>query len=344
MTAPGRVAIEEIDSRALAGNPLGDPRVRQIPVYLPPGYDGSKTAYPVIYWLHGFTGIGLSAINASPWIPSLPECMDRAIAGGAPPAILVMVDGFTKYGGSQYLNSDATGRYEDFVVTEIVAYIDRAYRTVAAPAGRGINGKSSGGYGALVLAMRHPDVFGAVASHSGDMYFEACYKPDFWKFCTIVAKHGGVDEFLRAFLEMPKKTTDALTAINIAAMAMAYSPNPERGTPGFDLPFDPHTGKLDDAVWQRWLAWDPLHLAERYSGALRTLRLIYFECGSRDQFYLHLGARQLHQRLNALDIRHEYQEFDDDHTAVNYRYVESLRRLCEALGAPGGVGRTVHGR
>ncbi|MGH2405175.1 MAG: alpha/beta hydrolase, partial [bacterium] len=338
MTAPARMAIEEIESRALAGNPLGDPHIRQIPVYLPPGYDDGTASYPTIYWLHGFTSIGLSAINAHPWTPSLPTCMDRVNAAGAPPAILVMADGFTKYGGSQYLNSTATGRYEDFVVSEVVAHIDRAYRTIAAPAGRGINGKSSGGYGALVLAMRHPDVFGAVASHSGDMYFEACYKPDFWKFCNIVAKHGGVEPFLRAFLEMPKKTTDAVTAINIAAMAMAYSPNAHRRHLGFDLPFDPHTGELDDAVWARWLTWDPVHMAASHAAALRALRLIYFECGSRDQYFLHLGARLLHRRLDAMDIRHEYQEFDDDHTAINYRYVESLRRLCETLGGPGRSG------
>jgi len=336
MTGPGRVVIEEIDSRVLAGNPLGDPHIRRVPVYLPPGYDHGRQTYPVIYWLHGFTGIGLSAINANPWVPSLPECMDRVLAAGAPPAILVMADGFTKYGGSQYLNSSATGQYEDFIVTETVAHIDRRFRTDASAPRRGINGKSSGGYGALVLAMRHPDVFGAVASHSGDMYFEACYKPDFWKFCNIVAKHGGVEAFLRAFLEMPKKTEDAHTAINIAAMAMAYSPNPHRRHLGFDLPFDTYTGEVDESVWARWLAWDPVKMAAGHADALRALRLIYFECGSRDQFNLHFGARLLHRRLDAMGIGHEYQEFDDDHSAVNYRYAESLRRLCEALSGPGG--------
>ncbi|MDR7418116.1 MAG: alpha/beta hydrolase-fold protein [Armatimonadota bacterium] len=336
MSTTGRVVIEEVGSRVLEGNPLGDPHVRQIPVYLPPGYDHGTARYPVIYWLHGFTGIGLSAINANPWIPSLPQCMDRVIAGGAPPAILVMVDGFTKFGGSQYLNSAATGRYEDYVAGEVVAHIDRRYRTLASAAHRGINGKSSGGYGALVLAMRHPDVFGAVASHSGDCCFETCYMPDFWKFCNVVARHGGVDGFLSAFLEMPKKTSDAITAVNIAAMAMAYSPNPAKMPYRFDLPFDPYTGEIDDAVWGRWLAWDPVRMVTGYAEGLRRMRLIYVECGTRDQYFLHLGARQLHRRLEALGIRHEHAEFDDDHMSINYRYVESLRRLCEALAGPDG--------
>jgi len=336
MTLAGRVVVELVESQVLRGNPLGDPHVRQIPVYLPPGYDSGETRYPVIYWLHGFTGIGLSAINANPWVPSLPVCMDRVVAAGAPPAILVMADGFTKFGGSQYLNSEANGRYEDFVTTEIVSHIDRGYRTLAAPAHRGVNGKSSGGYGALVLAMRHPEIFGAVASHSGDMLFEACYMPDFWKFCNIVSKHGGVEGFLRAFLAMPKKTEDAMTAVNIAAMAMAYSPNSARPPFFFDLPFDPHTGEIDGVVWDRWLAWDPVRMASRYEDGLRTLRLIYVECGSRDQFNLHFGMRALNRRLEALGIRHEHVEFDDDHSSINYRYVESLRRLCEALAGPHG--------
>jgi enterochelin esterase family protein len=148
VTLAGRLVVEEVESRALHGNPLGDPHVRQIPVYLPPGYDSSNASYPVIYWLHGFTGIGLSAINATAWVPSLPECMDQAAAQGAPPAILVMADGFTKFGGSQYLNSAATGRYEDFTTSELVEYIDRRYRTLRAPAHRGVDGKSSGGYAA----------------------------------------------------------------------------------------------------------------------------------------------------------------------------------------------------
>lgn len=336
MTPNGRVTIEKVESRALLGNPLGDPHVREIPVYLPPGYDRATAAYPVIYWLHGFTGIGLSATNAGPWVPSLPQCMDRVIAAGAPPAILVMADGFTQFGGSQYLNSGATGRYEDFTVSELVAHTDRHFRTLASRAHRGIVGKSSGGYGALVLAMLHPDVFGAAASHSGDMYFEVCYQPDFWKFCNIVARHGGVEPFLRAFLDMPKKTNDAITAVNIAAMAMAYSPNPARPPWHFDLPFDPHTGEMDEAVWARWLAWDPVRMAAGHTGALRSLRLLYFECGSRDQFNLHLGARLFHSRLEALGVRHEYQEFDDDHMGINYRYAESLRRLCETLAGPHG--------
>lgn len=333
MKLAGTVVIEEFDSAALRGNPLGDPSSRPIPVYLPPGYAKSgDRRYPVIYWLHGFTGTGLGGVNYNPWVPSLPEVMDRVIAEGAPPAILVMADGCTKYGGSQYINSSATGNYED-ATRELVGFIDGRHRTLAAPAHRGLNGKSSGGYGALVLAMRNPTVFGAVASHSGDMYFEACYLADFWKTADTIHKHGGLAATLKKFSDAPKKPEDIVSAlVTVIAMAMAYSPNPN--TPlGFDMPFDLETGELDHAVWNRWLEWDPVRMVGRHAGDLRGMRLVYVECGSKDQYNLHHGARILTRRMKQLGIPHEHQEFDDNHTAVNYRYVESLRRLCAALQA-----------
>jgi S-formylglutathione hydrolase FrmB len=272
----------------------------------------------------------LRELNANPWIPSLPELIDRVIQDGAPPALLVMADLFTTYGHSQCLNSSATGRYED-AVKELVVHVDARYRTAPSPAHRGLDGKSSGGYGALVLAMRNPELFGAAASHSGDMYFEACYKVDFWRAADAIRKHGGLGGYLKAWREAPKKTDELVRPmVSVVCMAMAYSPNPS-AVHGFDLPFDPETGEVDQAVWARWLAWDPVSMVERHAESLRALRLLYIECGSRDQFNLHHGARILRRRLERLGVRHEYQGFDDDHTAVNYRYVESLRRLCTVL-------------
>lgn len=326
----GTVVIERFESAALRGNPLGDPSVRDIPVYLPPGYEADEDRrYPVIYWLHGFTGIGLSGITQTLWVPALPQLMDQVIADGAPPAMLVMPDGSTRYGGSQYLNSPATGRYEDYVVRELVPYIDGRYRTKPSPEHRGVDGKSSGGYGALVLAMRNPDVFGGVASHSGDMYFAACYQPFFWKAIPEIMKHGSVEKFLRSFDRAPKKAPEATEAIMLlVAMAQAYSANDDGS---FELPLDLVTGELREAVWARWLEWDPVYMVERHAEALRAMKVIYLECGTKDQYYLQYGARILSRRLSALGIPHEHREFDDNHTSVNYRYVESLRRLAAAL-------------
>jgi enterochelin esterase family protein len=333
MSLAGRVVIEEFECESLRTNPLGDPAVRRIPIYLPPGYDRDVRRFPVIYWLHGFTGTGVAQSTSTPWVPSIPEIADRVIAAGAPPVIVVMADGWTRYGGSQYVNSSANGRYEDAVL-ELAAYVDGRYRTLAATAGRALAGKSSGGYGALALGMRHADTFGALASLSGDIYFEACFRPWFWNAVDTVNRYGGVREFLDAFLRAPKKKDEMIKALGTTvAMAMAYSPNPASPY-GFDLPLDLETGQIADTVWARWQQWDPFYMAERHVEGLRSMRLVYFECGSKDQYNSHHGARMLHRRLDQLAVAHEYQEFDDDHTATNYRYDESFRRLCEALARP----------
>jgi hypothetical protein len=178
--------------------------------------------------------------------------------------------------------------------------------------------------------MRHPDVFGGLASHSGDCGFEYCYQADFPHAQRELERAGGADAFLDKFLALPKKG-DAARTLNIVAMAMAYSPNPEAGRYKVDLPFDAYSGELKPDVWSRWLAMDPVRMADRHADALRRMRLVYFECGRKDQFNLDIGARMLHRRLESLKVPHEYQEFDDNHSELNYRYVESLGRLARAL-------------
>ena len=153
------VEIIDVASRALEGNPLDDPAVRRIPVYLPSGYDASGEHFPVVFFLAGFSGGGRLLLNESLWSENLPARLDRLIAESTiRPMIVVMPDCTTRFGGSQYINSAATGRYEDHLVEELVPTIDDRFRTRAEREQRVVMGKSSGGYGATVLAMRHPDV------------------------------------------------------------------------------------------------------------------------------------------------------------------------------------------
>jgi len=329
----GRVVLEEFESEVLRGNPCGDPHVRTVPVYLPPSYGGERDRrYPVTFVLTGFTGRGRSLLNDSPWSSSLPERMDALLSRGAcEEMILVMPDCFTRYGGSQYLNSSATGRYEDHVVAELVTHVDRAYRTLPGRAHRGVMGKSSGGYGALVLAMRHPDLFGAVASHSGDMYFEYCYRGDVPRFCSQVQEAGGLEAWLGAFEAKLQKKHEDLMALNILAMAAAYSPHPGALPFGIDLPCDLESGAFREDVWRRWLEHDPLRLLERHAESLRGARLVYLDCGTKDEFHLHHGARLFTRRLEALGIAYEYEEYPDGHMNVAYRYDVSLPRMSRAL-------------
>lgn len=330
----GRVVLERFESKVLEGNAAGDPAVRTLPIYLPPSYDTSpERRYPVVFVLSGFTGRGRMLLNDNPWAPPLDERMNALIAAGCGEMILVMPDCFTRYGGSQYLNSSAIGRHEDHVTDELVRFVDGRYRTLPDRAHRGVTGKSSGGYGALVLGMRHPEVFGALACHSGDMYFDYCYRGDIPTFIGQVQRAGGLEAWLAAFEAKRQKKDEDFTALNILGMAASYSPNPATRPFGIDLPCDLATGAFRDDVWARWLEFDPLRMLDRHFEALRSLSLLYFDCGVRDEFHLHLGARMFAARLATLGIRHEHQEFDDGHMNIGYRYDVSLPKLALALGA-----------
>lgn len=328
----GRVEWEWVDSGVLRGNPLGDPHVRRVPVYLPPSYDESPARrFPVVFVLTGFMGRGRMLLNDSPWTPALDDRMDALVAGGCEEMILVMPDCCTRFGGSQYLNSTATGRYQDHLVRELVPWVDARFRTLAAREHRGVVGKSSGGFGALTLGLRHADTFGAVASHSGDVGFDVCYRPDLFKFTATVQRSGGLEPWLAAFEAKVQKPTDEFHVLNILAMAACYSPQPQASPFGLELPVDPVSGRWNAAVWDRWLEHDPLRLAERCADALRSLALLYFDCGTRDEWCLHLGARLLAERLRQLRVPHEHLEYDDGHMNVGYRYDVSLPKLGAAL-------------
>src|SRR5512146_832844 len=319
------------ESRVLAGNPCGDPTARTLPVVLPPGYSRSRTRrYPVIVGLTGFTGRGSMLLNDDAWQPNLAQRLETLYAAGMPHAIFVLPDCFTRYGGSQYLNSAATGRYEDYLIDEIVPWVDAHYRTIAAPEGRAVFGKSSGGYGSMVMGLRHPDVFSAIACHSGDMAFELCYAPDFPDTCSAITNAGGVESWWEQFAAQVKKKSSDFKALNILAMAACYSAD-AGGPLGIALPMDLHTCERKPEVWARWLEWDPLRMLDRYAENLRRLKLLYMDCGSRDEYNLQFGARQMSRQLTALGIYHEYEEFDDDHRSVQYRYDVSLPKLANVL-------------
>jgi len=177
----GDLRVDFVRSDALAGNALGDPSERAAAIYLPPGYDaqGSRR-YPVLYVLHGYTGNVPALLGSRPWETNVFQWVDRLVSETRmPPAILVAVDGFTRLGGSQYVDSIHNGEYATYVVDEIVPHVDANYRTIAREGGRAVLGKSSGGFGAMHLVLAHPGVFSAFASHSGDSYFRTAHPPAF---------------------------------------------------------------------------------------------------------------------------------------------------------------------
>lgn len=320
-------------SKLLRKNPLSDRVVRPTPVYLPEGYSDARR-YPVVFMLAGYTGTGMSFLNYSFGGETLPDRLDRLIADKRmPPCIVVMPDAMTRYGGSQYVNSTATGRYSDYVARELVSWVDATFATAGA-ARRAVIGKSSGGFGALSLVMRHPGVFGAAACHSGDMGFDLCYGHSFPKAARALQRYGSTTQFLATYEQAKKKPKDGFALMEVMAMSAAYSPNPKRKVgENFDLPFDPFSCELVPKVFDRWLRHDPLKMLEEtaYRRALAALKLLFIDVGTQDDFYLDFGARRFVKALSKHKLKHTYEEFSDNHFDLSYRYDRSLPLLGEAI-------------
>jgi S-formylglutathione hydrolase FrmB len=271
--------------------------------------------------------------NRTAFRPSTPERVDRLFAEeGCPPALVVFVDCWTSYGGSQFIDSPGTGRYHGYLCEEVVPFVDSRYRTLTEAGNRGIAGKSSGGYGAMVTPMLRPDLFGGLATHAGDALFELCYLPEFRYTVRALRDEydGSYERFWEDFRSRPALTKKSdIHLLNPYAMAACYSANEDGSV---DLPFDTATGMLRDDVWQRWLGWDPVRMARRHADALRSLRAVYIDAGKRDEWFLDLGAEAFRRELEELEITDVFFElFDATHMAIEYRYPLAIRYLAERL-------------
>ncbi len=357
----GTVIVLEHQSKVLRDNPLGDPSVRKLAVWLPPGYDEGKAGgrgkrYPVLVDMAGFMGSGLGHIGWKNFSENLPERAARLVfEKRMAPAILVFPDCFTALGGNQYINSSAIGRYADYLTREIVPFVDKEFRTKASRDHRGCFGKSSGGYGAIIHGMKYPQTWGAVADHSGDAYFEFVYAHDWPNTLTELAKYrprmrgpgplnvraaernantgrddGRVKRFLDTVWRKHKLTQAEGHCLMNLCMAATYDPDPKAPN-GFRLPFNLETGELIPARWAAWRRHDPINLVHEFRASLKSLRGIYIDCGYRDQYHIHYGSRILSKRLSEEGIRHTYEEFDDTHSDIDYRLDVSLPFLTRAL-------------
>src|SRR4030095_895376 len=313
----GTLVVLEHRSAILKNNPLRDPHVRKLAVWLPPQYEHGAERFRVLFDLVGFTGSGLAHANWKPFGDNVPERAARLIGTRKMgPVIIVMADCYTALGGNQYVNSSAIGRYADYLTRELVPFVDREFRTLAHRDHRGCFGKSSGGYGAMLHGMQHADTWGAIANHSGDAYFDFVYRHD-WpntlnelaNFRSPKRKAGtydahseaarkrladGVDDgrirrFLDGIWKREKLTPKEGMCLMNLAMAATYDPDP-RVPLGFRVPFNLESGELIHARWRRWLTHDPIHLVGQHRASLRSLRGIYVDCGWRDQFPNHHGA------------------------------------------------------
>ncbi len=327
--AAGSVTRLVVESEVLKTNLLGDATARAVDVYIPHGHDGA--GLPLLVNLVGITSSGLSQTNWAGFRENMPERLDRLIGEEAmPPVVVAFPDCFTRVGGNQYINSAAVGRWEDFLVGEMLPAIERQFGC-GGPGHRGVFGKSSGGYGAIMHAFRHSGVWSAAACHSGDMGFELCYLPHMpATLRSIAGAENSIERWWRRMEDAKKRPDGAFMTMNTLAMAASYDPDPAAFL-GMRLPVTLDTCELIEERWANWMRHDPVVVAETMGDNLRPMKALYIDCGERDQFNLLYGARRLVRTIGAAGIAHRYEEFNDNHSDVDYRMDTSLPFIAEAL-------------
>ncbi|MCA1623987.1 MAG: esterase family protein [Acidobacteria bacterium] len=301
----GAIVTDELNSVSLEGNLVGDSPKRNVLVYLPPDYGKQKKMrYPVVYLLHGFGFKGNKF-----WVDEKRfnvETINRLIAEGKiNPMIVVMPDGSNKFGGSYYTNSIATGNWEDFITRELVSYIDKKYRTLPNAASRGIAGHSMGGYGAIKLAMKHPDIYGAVYGTSS-----CCLNIYPGQNPTNKALEDAAA--IKSWEEAKKATFLVLVA---RAYAAAFSPNPSKPPFFSDFPLN-KTGESNttaEHAQARWLANIPNWMVDQYRTNLLQLRAIAFDAGTKEDPPILKGSREFSETLKRNQIEHSFEEFEGGH-------------------------------
>jgi S-formylglutathione hydrolase FrmB len=330
----GRLDEHVIDSKLLRDNPLGDPHERTLLVYVPPGYeDEPQRRYPSVYVIQGYTGQVTMWGNRQAYRQNFLETADALFAGDTPPCIVVYVDAWTAYGGSQFVDSPGTGRYHSYLCDEVVAFVDERYRTIDDPTSRAISGKSSGGYGAMITPMLRPDLFGALATHAGDSLYEFCYLDEFAKAVRHLRGYGGdIWRWWDDFRSRTAFTKEAdMSLLVVLGCSACFSADDDGKV---QLPFDPKTGVLRPEVWQRWLDWDPVRMVDRYADQLRGLGAIWIDAGTRDEWYLDIGAEAFREGLRRVGVKDDvirFELFDATHMSIDYRYPQALDWLARRL-------------
>jgi enterochelin esterase-like enzyme len=302
----GRVITEAVHGSGLEHTVTDEAADRSVTVYLPPSYDSSTQRYPVIYLLHGIGGTDIEWVESKqPWT-SMQSLMDQGVAAGLlQEMIIVMPNEHTKRFGSFYTNSSVTGRWEDFTTQELVAYIDRKYRTLARAASRGIAGHSMGGYGALKLGMKHADLYSVVYAMNP----------------ALVGWGGDLTALNPAYIEATKaKTYDEIPPPNYAAgivtVSQAFSPNPQRPPFYVDLPYQEIDGKVLPAepAFSLWEANFIENMVPKYQADLRQLRGLRFDSAYADEFqFIPPNSRALSLKLTTYGIEHTFEEYNGDH-------------------------------
>jgi S-formylglutathione hydrolase len=298
----GTVERIKVHGRGLEGNLSGDSPDRQVAVYLPPGYKANpKRRYPVVYLLHGFTDNDAKLYGFEKHWMNLPEVLNKAFGKDhKSEMIFVTPNAFTRFQGSMYSSSVTTGNWEDYVAKELVTYIDKNYRTIPRAASRGLAGHSMGGYGAMRIGQRYPEIFSSLYLLS-----PCCLEP-----VSNVPQEAAAQARLQAIrTQADLEQADFMTKATFASAA-AWSPNPQKPPFFLDLPVE--NGQVQPLVLARWTANRPLATIDQYIFNIRKLRALAFDAGTKDRG-IAASIKELDRVLDGYGIKHFYEEYEGDH-------------------------------
>jgi S-formylglutathione hydrolase FrmB len=328
----------KIPSPSLKGNLLGDPAEQPVYVYLPPEYEGSTKRYPTLYLLHGFTSNSSVWINGQYQGMKLQTLMDDSIKSGkVREMIVVAANGSNAYKGSFYTNSAVTGNWEDFIIRDLVNYVDTKYRTIPQAESRGIAGHSMGGYGSIMLAMKHPEIFGAVYALSPcclAMEADMSEANSAWPGVLQLTSKDQLNVTPRSFSQFYHSAFIALSA--------AFSPNPNRPPFFVDFPFEPKSGicnpppegklltnapcvQKNETVYAKWRSNFPVYIADAKKENLKKLRGIFIDYGAKEEFeHIRTGVKLLSKIFSELNIPHQFEIYaDGDHGSLIRQRMET---------------------
>lgn len=298
----GRIVTRKIFSKAIENNPAGENPLRQLTIYLPPGYEAGKMHYPVIYFLHGFTRDDKYFISTF----HMDKLLDEAImAKKLRPVIVVFPNSLTIYKGSFYTNSELTGNWADFIANDVVQYIDQNFRTIRDRSSRGLCGHSMGGNGAIKIGMTFSDVFSAI-------YALSPARLNWGSGLTIgSANYKKVNNAKR-----PEDVMDDFLCVELMDLARTYSPNVTKSPFYFDLPYD-YVGDsvvINGDAWEKWDRNFPINMIQSHLAALNALTALKLDWGRNDEFaFIPIACIEFSKRLEAFGIKHAAEEYVGDH-------------------------------
>jgi S-formylglutathione hydrolase FrmB len=300
VTLKGTLQRVKVHGTSLEGNLLGETPAPEVSIYLPPSYAAEKTRrYPVVYLLHGYTGTDLSYFNNNGGPRFLPAIAERVFAaGGAREMILVMPNAMTVFGGSMYSNSVAVGDWESYVADDLVAYMDKTYRTIPARDARGLGGHSMGGYGTIRIAMKRPEVFAAIYALSSCCLNEI----------SVRAGRAGEPSAVESIKTLEEARGNR-GAQNTLVRAAAWSPNPANPPLFVDLPTK--NGEVVPVIAAKWAANSPMAMLDQYVPNLKTFKAIALDIGLQDT--LISGNRLLVEAMTRYGIAHTFDTYEGDH-------------------------------